>query len=250
MSMTKHFGAFLIPVTLSAIGSAWYLGVFNPRSEPLTIVETVQPVPLPKETLSLPTRVMKPKFESLDYPDQQTLQSLQREWPVAKVRRVIGSFTAQAGNDTLSANETNKAMLKNKVPTSPTMNSQDTLGVTLSDIDLTSLSPELASTVEDVLTNRDGYSGSKRYSDSTAANVSQLEADKERWRGRLPALNFQIHIYSSDEQRRWVKINDVEYHQGDLIDNQILLKEISSHGVIIEFQGEQISIPSTYQWKG
>ncbi|AUI85253.1 hypothetical protein BS333_01965 [Vibrio azureus] len=262
MSMTKHVGAFLIPVAFSAIGSAWYLGVFNPRSEqsqplsePLKVVEAAQSVTLPEEALSLPTPVRKPKFESFDYPERQTLQPLQREWPVAKITRVIGSFTTQAGDGNLSANEVNKAMLTNKVPTSPKMQSENEseLGVSLSDLDLSSLSPELASTVESVLNNNDDYLSNEPYSDSSASaamSISQLEKEQEKWRGRLPALNFQIHIYSSDAQRRWVKINDVEYHQGDLIDNQIMLKEINAHGVIIEFQGEQISIPSTYQWKG
>ena len=57
-------------------------------------------------------------------------------------------------------------------------------------------------------------------------------------------------MYSSDANRRWVKINNVEYHQGDVVDGQVTLKEIQPQAVIVEFQGEQIRIPALYEWKG
>lgn len=57
-------------------------------------------------------------------------------------------------------------------------------------------------------------------------------------------------MYASDENRRWVKINNVEYHQGDVVDDQVTLREIQPQAVIVEFQGEQIRIPALYEWKG
>nr|WP_238787010.1 general secretion pathway protein GspB [Vibrio vulnificus] len=57
-------------------------------------------------------------------------------------------------------------------------------------------------------------------------------------------------MYSSDPKRRWLKINGAEFHQGEWIDNQIQLVEISAQSVIVEFQGEQIEIPALYEWKG
>ncbi len=47
-----------------------------------------------------------------------------------------------------------------------------------------------------------------------------------------------------------MKINNVEYHQGDVVDDQVTLREIQPQAVIVEFQGEQIRIPALYEWKG
>nr|WP_226975429.1 general secretion pathway protein GspB [Vibrio navarrensis] len=71
-----------------------------------------------------------------------------------------------------------------------------------------------------------------------------------RWRGRLPALNLQSHIYSNDSQRRWLKINGAEYRQGDWIEQQVKLVEILPQSVVVEFDGEKIAIPALYEWKG
>lgn len=49
-------------------------------------------------------------------------------------------------------------------------------------------------------------------------------------------LNLQTHMYASDANRRWVKINNVEYHQGDVVDGQVTLKEIQPQAVIVEFK--------------
>ncbi len=98
--------------------------------------------------------------------------------------------------------------------------------------------------VENALANDD------QPSTNDSSSVDDLEREAQQWHGRLPALNLQTHMYSSDVKRRWVKINNVEYHQGDVVDGQVTLKEIQPQAVIVEFQGEQIRIPALYEWKG
>jgi len=122
--------------------------------------------------------------------------------------------------------------------------SDDDLDFTLDDIDLSSLSPDLAMKVENAL-SKSGSATSQR-----STPVNDLEGNAQQWQGRLPALNLQTHMYASDSQRRWVKINNVEYHQGDVVDGQVTLKEIQPQAVIVEFQGEQIRIPALYEWEG
>ncbi len=166
--------------------------------------------------------------------------------PTAELSQDIGTFIGEeyASNDTVPSEQELLNEPQKTVKTSPTMRSGDDLGLSLDDLDLSSLSPDLALKVENALANDD------QPSTNDSSSVDDLEREAQQWHGRLPALNLQTHMYSSDVKRRWVKINNVEYHQGDVVDGQVTLKEIQPQAVIVEFQGEQIRIPALYEWKG
>lgn len=225
MSVAKHASLLLLPIGISAFGAAWYLEKLTPKTQAATpvavaVADVVQP------------------FEVLDYPEINQLAQLPREWPSAEMSGDIGTYLppeeyASSSQDTQSSVSQNQA-------------SDEDVDFTLDDIDLSSLSPDLAMKVENALSRPSGG----RTSPQRSAPVNDLEGNAQRWQGRLPALNLQTHMYASDTQRRWVKINNVEYHQGDVVDGQVTLKEIQPQAVIVEFQGEQIRIPALYEWEG
>ncbi|KIP77835.1 general secretion pathway protein GspB [Vibrio harveyi] len=243
MPMMKHIGLFLLPVSLTAVGVAWYMDLLTPEmqaprgaQEPMTVqvpVRAPEPVKL------------RPSFETLDYPEVTQLAQLQREWPSAELSRSMGTFVGQdyVSNESVPGEQSLLSVPEKTKQTSQTKVGQDDLGLSLDDLDLSSLSPDLAMKVENAMANNDQPTRSE-------AQMNDLEHDARQWHGRLPALNLQTHMYSSDTKRRWVKINNVEYHQGDVVDGQITLKEIQPQAVIVEFQGEQIRIPALYEWKG
>ncbi|GAB7229916.1 general secretion pathway protein GspB [Vibrio rotiferianus] len=240
MSVMKHVGLFLLPVSLTAVGAAWYLDLFSQQPAVFDAVETRDP-----KTIADVTQV-SPRFESLSYPQEQQLAQLPREWPTAEWPQNIGTFVEEglADNDVVQGESELLASSMRTERMSPTIQSQDYLGLSLDDLDLSSLSPDLAMKVENALANN------QLQAITQDVAVNDLERDAQQWRGRLPALNLQTHMYSSDTQRRWVKINNVEYHQGDVVDGQVTLKEIQPQAVIVEFQGEQIRIPALYEWQG
>ncbi|MFW8629319.1 general secretion pathway protein GspB [Vibrio natriegens] len=223
MSLAKHASLLLLPIGISALGTAWYLEKLTPKTQAATpvavaVAEVVQP------------------FEVLDYPDVSQLAQLPREWPSAELSGDMGSY--MPSEEYVSSNQGTAS------PVAQNQASDDDLDFTLDDIDLSSLSPDLAMKVENAL-SKSGSSTSQR-----STPVNDLEGNAQQWQGRLPALNLQTHMYASDSQRRWVKINNVEYHQGDVVDGQVTLKEIQPQAVIVEFQGEQIRIPALYEWEG
>ncbi|AEX20873.1 general secretion pathway protein GspB [Vibrio sp. EJY3] len=223
MSLAKHASLLLLPIGISALGTAWYLEKLTPKTQAATpvavaVAEVVQP------------------FEVLDYPDVSQLAQLPREWPSAELSGDMGSY--MPSEEYVSSNQSTSS------PVAQNQASDDDLDFTLDDIDLSSLSPDLAMKVENAL-SKSGSSTSQR-----STPVNDLEGNAQQWQGRLPALNLQTHMYASDSQRRWVKINNVEYHQGDVVDGQVTLKEIQPQSVIVEFQGEQIRIPALYEWEG
>jgi len=63
-------------------------------------------------------------------------------------------------------------------------------------------------------------------------------------------MNFQTHVYSSDFKKRWVKINNIEYSEGDWIDNETRLEKIEQQTCLIRFKQSLIEVPALYDWKG
>ncbi|WP_440889781.1 general secretion pathway protein GspB [Vibrio sp. WZ-1] len=240
MSVLKHVGLFLLPVSLTAVGAAWYLDLFSQESAVPEAVDT------PELQVTTDFTQVRPRFESLNYPQEAQLAQLPREWPTAEWSQKIGTFVEEgyADNGFVQGEQEQLASSMRTEQTSPTIQSQDDLGLSLDDLDLSSLSPDLAMKVENALASN------QQQPITQDVAVNDLERDAQQWRGRLPALNLQTHMYSSDTHRRWVKINNVEYHQGDVVDGQVTLKEIQPQSVIVEFQGEQIRIPALYEWQG
>ncbi|OAJ92226.1 general secretion pathway protein GspB [Vibrio bivalvicida] len=115
----------------------------------------------------------------------------------------------------------------------------------LSGVDLSQLSPELAQRFESALNAK-----AKRESRARSSEASHLSQQAERWFGKLPAMNFQTHVYSSRPNKRWVKINGVEYNQGDWVSDDIELVSIEQQSCLIRFKGELIEVPALYDWQG
>lgn len=123
--------------------------------------------------------------------------------------------------------------------------------LSLDEIDLSSLPDDLAYQVQAALSENSQAPQSD--SDATAqdnGSVSQLEIERSQWQGKLPAMNFQTHIYSSRPDKRWVRVNDKEYHQGDDIAKGVRLEAIKPQSVVVSFEQQRIEIPALFDWQG
>ncbi|MGF1750258.1 general secretion pathway protein GspB [Vibrio cionasavignyae] len=113
---------------------------------------------------------------------------------------------------------------------------------TLDNLDLSGLDPDIARKVASAMNKIDQQS-------AASANHILLEENTSKYQGRLPPLNLQTHMYSSDSQRRWIKINGQELREGDRLNN-IQIVEITPQLVTIRFDNELIDIPALYEWGG
>lgn len=122
----------------------------------------------------------------------------------------------------------------------------------LSSLDLSGLSSELAHQVEQAISaiDSDDTNQPVEGKHEVELEASNLSKESGRWIGVLPPLNFQTHVYSSRDDKRWVKVNGVEFSQGDAINEEILLLKIAPQSCLIRFRGELIQIPALYDWKG
>ena len=116
----------------------------------------------------------------------------------------------------------------------------------LKNLDLSKLSLSMKSKVEAAIKS-EKRSEQAPEEDEDAMDLRRHE---DQYQGILPALNFQTHVYTTDPTRRWVKINGVEYRQGDSVGADIVLIEIKPKSTIIRFKGDLIEIPALYEWRG
>ncbi|UJF19112.1 general secretion pathway protein GspB [Vibrio sp. SS-MA-C1-2] len=112
----------------------------------------------------------------------------------------------------------------------------------LNNLDYSELSPELAAQVRKAMSNSD----TDVEEDLVVKPISQLSEDTK---AQLPSLNLQTHLYASDVDNRWVKVNGVERQQGDVIASGVILERIEPRQVIIRFQGELISMEALSEWQ-
>ncbi len=219
MSIVKHISLLFLPASVVVLAAILYLETQTAQTEAATLQRSA-------------ARVQQ--FAVLEYPENTQLLQLPRELPSAELL---------ADMDIEIVPEENTNRIKTLQSSQVQVNA-DNLEFSLDDIDLSSLSPDLALKVENA------FSAKGKSTLHSSQSLNDLEGNTLRWQGRLPALNLQTHMYASNAERRWVKINNVEYHQGETVDGQVTLKEILPQAVIIEFEGEQIRIPALYEWQG
>jgi general secretion pathway protein B len=66
-----------------------------------------------------------------------------------------------------------------------------------------------------------------------AVDINQLP---EAIRNQIPPMTFTAHVYSSDPKQRSVVINGHFMAEGESLDDDFVLKEITSNGVIMDFR--------------
>lgn len=86
----------------------------------------------------------------------------------------------------------------------------------------------------------------RQMNDATESSVVNLEQLSKQLYQRLPTMNFQAHIYSSDTDRRWIRVNGNVFKEGDTIARNVLLKRIEPNRVVVQFENNAISIPALW----
>ena len=59
----------------------------------------------------------------------------------------------------------------------------------------------------------------------------------------IPEIKLNIHVYDKDPAHRIAIINGVKLSVGDLIENEVLLKDIIQEGIVLDFNDNEFMIP-------
>ena len=80
--------------------------------------------------------------------------------------------------------------------------------------------------------------------DSTSATVSiPLMADLVSYGMQMPDLNIELHVFSEDSANRFVFINSSKYLEGENIDEETRVQEISEDCVVIAYKDQLFLLP-------
>lgn len=59
----------------------------------------------------------------------------------------------------------------------------------------------------------------------------------------LPAITLSMHVYASDPAQRFVIINGDRVAEGGSVQDDLILREIRTDGVVMEFRGQRFFYP-------
>ncbi|PKF49385.1 AAA family ATPase [Enterovibrio nigricans] len=125
----------------------------------------------------------------------------------------------------------------------------DTSELTLENLDLSVLSPELAMKVESAMNaDKSRALDAKLERAKSPSNVVAISDIPSDMLNRLPKLDFQTHIYASNEKSRWVKVNGVDTREGEFVADGVLLRGIEPQQVVVQFENALIAIPALTTW--
>lgn len=116
-----------------------------------------------------------------------------------------------------------------------------------SDIDYAPSDTEAALAAEPE-TEFDPYASDLLGSPYEPKNAPMLTAKPMTFQDAVPELEFTLHQYSSDPNKRWVKVNGHEAIEGDQIARGVTLVAILPGKVVMEMQGQMFYLADISHW--
>jgi general secretion pathway protein B len=73
--------------------------------------------------------------------------------------------------------------------------------------------------------------------------VPWLSSLPQAFRSSLPPLTVNIHVYSPDQTRRILYINNRPVQQGEQVEGGAVVEEIVEDGVVLQYHGQRFKLP-------
>ena len=83
---------------------------------------------------------------------------------------------------------------------------------------------------------------------STPGQILNIDELPANIRQQIPNMVFSAHVYSSNPAQRSLVINNRFMEEGDTVDYDLVLLEITSHGAIFDFRGHRFSTGILSGW--
>jgi len=108
----------------------------------------------------------------------------------------------------------------------------------------TTLKNAFAQAIQDVEKNQD-YEVTQ--ASKTSSRVEPVELLPDGLQSMLPNIKYQAHIYSSSADKRWIKLNGRELHEGESI-GALTVTEITPEQSVLDFDGYEFSLKALQDW--
>jgi general secretion pathway protein B len=114
------------------------------------------------------------------------------------------------------------------------------------------LSPELLARFNAAVEALDTRAGNDdTYSKPTVTvrdDIQRVDQLPVRLLTRLPSMNFSAHMYASEVEDRWVRVNGKQRFEGDWIDDKVQIVNIEAQRVVLSFEGELFTMSALTDW--
>ncbi len=94
--------------------------------------------------------------------------------------------------------------------------------------------------------NHDDYEVVKTTKDSAMAQPIELLPDLIQ--AMIPAMQYQAHIYATQSDKRWIKINDKDLYEGEWLQN-VQVVEITPELTLMDVDGYRFSLQAMSDWQ-
>lgn len=80
---------------------------------------------------------------------------------------------------------------------------------------------------------------------------SDIHQMNNEFQSQVPYLQYDFHMYSSNQEERWIRINGEDLREGDVsYETDIEVLEIKPNSTLFSFEGQSFSLESLTNWEG
>lgn len=217
---------------------AWLPQWLNSNDEQLSTSTTSLPEPVESAATVSTSEAVAADVQSDNVPELDSIQPEQIEGQATAVMP-----NAQVDDGT-SAAEPSLAVVADDIEEG------EFLTQTSDEISLESVSPELLERFNRALDDLENDTGPQERETTVSVvddlpRVDQLPALTLT---RLPSMTFSAHMYSSNRDTRWVRVNGNQLFEGDWIERELQLVNIEPQRVVLSFQGELFTMAALTDW--
>lgn len=117
-----------------------------------------------------------------------------------------------------------------------------------SDPELDNVSDELKEAFAQAVSDTEGNnSGEVIATSKDSAKASPIELLPAGLQNSIPRLRYQAHIYATEADKRWIKLNNRELYEGDSI-GALQLLEITPEQALFNFDGYEFTLKAMQDW--
>ncbi|RJE73665.1 hypothetical protein BGP78_16950 [Pseudoalteromonas sp. MSK9-3] len=117
-----------------------------------------------------------------------------------------------------------------------------------SDPELDNVSDELKEAFAQAVSDTEGNnSGEVIATSKDSAKAAPIELLPAGLQNSIPRLRYQAHIYATEADKRWIKLNNRELYEGDSI-GALQLLEITPEQALFNFDGYEFTLKAMQDW--
>lgn len=180
------------------------------------------------------------------------LKSLQEDSKRSAVSHEVNHRLAKKSVEQVTQREEETDMAHSQTPTDE-MHTRSTPPESALKLSVTeepsAISPELLKRFEEAISQLDDEPEAEyQYPAAATSDVPRIDQLSAWIMTQLPTMAFSAHMYASNAEERWVRVNGRRMVEGDMIEGKIRIVSIEPQRLILNYQGQDFSMAALSDW--